>query len=129
MKNKILLIDDDVDIIASLKAILTKQGYDIITAPNGKIGYQKLTEEKPDFLILDVMMDNDLEGYNLLHTIKKNPEFRKMPIIMLTGMSNALGVNLMDGVEDEEMFPNVRFQDKPVDPDVLVGMIKEMLQE
>jgi CheY-like chemotaxis protein len=129
MKNKILLIDDDEDIIVSLQAILTNYGFNVFTAPNGKIGLQKLMEEKPDLLVLDVMMDNDLEGYNLLHTIKKDPEFKKMPIILFTGMVDQLGVNLISGVEDDDMFPNVRFQDKPADPVVLVDMIKEMLQE
>ena len=129
MKNKILLIDDDEDIIVSLQAILTSYGFEVITAPNGKIGYQKLIEEKPELLILDVMMDNDLEGYNLLHTIKKSADNKNLPIILFTGMVDQMGVNLISGVEDENLFPNVRFQDKPVDPLILVDMIKEMLNQ
>jgi hypothetical protein len=52
-----------------------------------------------------------------------------MPIILLTGMADALGVNLYNAVEDENLFPKVRFQDKPVDPFLLIELIDEMLQK
>jgi len=129
MKKKILLIDDDEDLLRSFQVILESNGLEVITALDGKTGYSKLKNENPDLLVLDVMMRSDLEGYNLLHTIKKEPEYKEKPIILLTGMLDKLGVNLYPGVEDESMFPNVRFQDKPVDPNVLVQMIWEMLKE
>ncbi len=74
------------------------------------------------------MMDTNLEGYNLLHLIKKEPEYKEMPIILLTGMVDQLGVNLYSAVEDEKMLPNVRFQDKPIDPLLLVELIEDMLK-
>lgn len=74
------------------------------------------------------MMNTNLEGFNLLHVIKNEPEYRKFPIIMLTGMRDLIGVNLTSAVEDESLFPNVRFQDKPVNPRFLVEIIEEMLK-
>ena len=127
MKNKILLIDDDEDLLRSFQVMLESKGFDVITSSNGKDGYTNLKNEKPDLLVLDVMMNTDLEGYNLLHVIKQEPAYKKIPIILLTGMIDKLGVNLVSGVEDETMLPNVHFQDKPIDPQVLVKMIQDLL--
>ncbi len=127
MKDKILLIDDDEDLVRSLQVILESKGFLVLTATDSQSGLIKLKEEKPRLLVLDVMMNTNLEGYNLLHVLKKDPEYRKMPIILLTGMADALGVNLYSAVEDENLFPNVRFQDKPVDPSLLIEIINEML--
>ncbi|MCK9398939.1 MAG: response regulator [Bacteroidales bacterium] len=129
MKKKILLVDDDEDLLRSFQIILESKGFGVITANNGKDGFLKFKSEQPDLLVLDIMMNSDLEGYNLLHTIKKEPEFKKMPIIMLTGMRDQLGVNLYSAVEDESAFPHVRYQDKPIDPLKLAEMIGDMLQE
>jgi DNA-binding response OmpR family regulator len=126
MKKKVLLIDDDEDLLRSLQVTLQSKGFEVSTATDSKKGLNKLMLEKPHILVLDVMMNTNLEGYNLLHSIKKDPEFKKLPIIMLTGMADAMGVNLYSGVEDEAMFPHVRFQDKPIDPLLLVDMINEM---
>lgn len=129
MGKKLLLIDDDEDLVRSFQVILEHHGYTVVTAYNSKDGFEKLKDEKPDLLVLDIMMNTNLEGYNFLHVIKKDPAYRKMPIIMLTGMRDQLGVNLYAGVEDEELFPKVRYQDKPVDPLLLVEMIGDMLKE
>ena len=125
---KILLIDDDQDLLRSFQFALENQGFSIFTAANGQDGFDMLQNEIPDLLVLDVMMDTNLEGYNLLHKIKKEDRFRDLPVILLTGMADQLGVNLYSGVDDEEMFPNVHFQDKPVDPIRLGIMIQKMLE-
>lgn len=129
MKNKILLIDDDEDLLRSFQVMIESKGFDVITASDGKEGYTKFKNENPDLLVLDVMMNTDLEGYNLLHEIKKEPAYKKIPIILLTGMIDKLGVNLISGVEDETMLPNVHFQDKPIDTQLLVKMIQDLLAE
>ena len=129
MKKKLLLIDDDEDLLRSFQVILESNGFDVITCNEGKNGFLILKQDKPDLLVLDVMMNTNLEGYNLLHMIKSYPEYRNMPIILLTGMRDQLGVNLYSAVEDESLFPNVRFQDKPINPHLLVEMISDMLRE
>jgi CheY-like chemotaxis protein len=129
MKKKILLIDDDEDLIRSLQVTLESNDYDVITASDGKEGLAKLKNQKPDLLVLDVMMNTNLEGYTLLHIIKKEPEFQKLPIILLTGMVEQLGVNLNSGVEDTPTLPNVHYRDKPIDPFVLIELIGDLLKE
>lgn len=129
MKKKILLIDDDEDLLRSFQVTLETNGYEVITAYDGKEGYEKLKKENPNLLVLDVMMNTKLEGYTLLHLIKKESAYKKMPVILLTGMVDELGVNLYAGVEDTDMLPNVHFRDKPIDPFALVELIGDLLKE
>lgn len=129
MKRKILMIDDDQDFLRSNQVNLETNGYEVISAPNGHDGFERLQNEKPDLVILDVMMDTNLEGYNLLHRIKQDAGHKSLPIIMLTGMVDQMGVNLYSAVEDAAIFPHVRFQDKPVDPMYLLDLIEELLAE
>jgi DNA-binding response OmpR family regulator len=128
MKKKILIIDDDDDILRSFQVILENKGFNILTAKEGVSGYELLVKENPDALILDIMMTSNLEGYNLLHQIKQNKEFSQLPIIIMTGMRDQMGVNLYSAVEDNELFPNVRFQDKPADPNEIADILNEMLK-
>ena len=128
MSKKILLIDDDQDLLRAYQVTLKSQGYSVISADNGSTGYDLLCQEQPDLLVLDVMMNTELEGYNLLHKIKGDPVWRNLPVILLTGMSNQLGVNLISGVEDDERLPNVVFQDKPIDPAKLISLVDDLLK-
>ena len=126
---KILLIDDDQDLLRSFEVTLENQGFTTLTANNGQEGLSRLQKESPDLLVLDVMMDTDLEGYNLLHKIKKDPSNKELPVILLTGMVDQLGVNLYSGVEDKDTFPNVHFHNKPVDPIRLGIIIQKILED
>jgi CheY-like chemotaxis protein len=128
MKKKVLLIDDDRDLVRSFSVSLEANGFDVISANSGKEGFELFTKEKADLIVLDIMMDSKLDGYNTLHKFKEDPANKALPVIVLTGMLDDLGVNLNPAVEDNELLPNVRFQDKPIDPRLLVGMIVEMLQ-
>ena len=127
MKRKILLIDDDEDLLRSFQVILENSGFDVITCNEGKNGLLLLKNDKPDLLVLDVMMSTKLEGYEMLCLIKHEPEYRDMPVILHTGMRDQIGTSLLSALEDEQLFPNVILQDKPIDPRKLVELIREML--
>ena len=129
MKKKVLLIDDDEDLLRSFQVTLESKNYEVATASDSQEGFIKLKEQKPDLVVLDVMMNTNLEGYNMLHAIKKNAAYKNMPIILLTGMVDQMGVNLSSGVEDEKLFPNVHFQDKPIDPLLLADLITALLAD
>jgi CheY-like chemotaxis protein len=81
-KKKILLVDDDIDVITAVKAILTKEGYEVIEAVNKNEGIEKLRKEKPDLAILDVMMTTHYEGFELAQEILANPEFKDIPFLI-----------------------------------------------
>lgn len=124
-KKKILLVDDDPDLISAFDAILYSRGYNVITAINKSEGLEKLEKEKPDLAILDVMMDDEHDGFAMAREVKKaHPD---LPIIMLTGISEVTGVNFRAAAADPEWLPADEYLDKPVDPDELVNVIKELL--
>jgi len=128
MKKNILIIDDDQDLVRSMQVIIGNENYNVNSAGNGKEGYVEIKKEKPDLLLLDIMMDSDLEGYNLLHQLKRDPLYKTMPVILFTGMLDEMKVNFADGADDPELLPNVYFQHKPVDPLELLEKIDEILR-
>lgn len=85
-KKKILLVDDDIDVLSVVETILENEGYEVITALNKEEGLEKARSLKPDLAILDVMMTTQFEGFELAETLIKNDEFRNMPVMMQTSI-------------------------------------------
>ena len=83
---KILIVDDDEDVITVMKTILTKKGFEVVTAYNKEEGLKKIKEELPDLAILDVMMTTQFEGFEMAKEITDDPELRKIPILMQTSI-------------------------------------------
>lgn len=81
-KKKILIVDDDIDVITIIEAILTKEGYEVHSAMNKKEGLEKLRELKPNLAILDVMMTTHYEGFELAQEMLSSPEFADIPFLM-----------------------------------------------
>jgi CheY-like chemotaxis protein len=89
-KAKIVVVDDDQDIRDSLQAILESRQYTVITAADRTEGIEKIRTEKPDLIILDVMMSSWLDGFDMSKNLKKDPEFKETPILMLTVALNGV---------------------------------------
>jgi CheY-like chemotaxis protein len=126
-KNKILIIDDDVDLLASTKVFLESKKYEVGTAINSKIGLGILKTFHPDLIILDIMMDTNLEGFNFLNELKSDDNFKGIPIVMSTGMAKSFGVNMRAAIEDIDSLPKTKFIDKSGDWVELLEAIKELL--
>lgn len=124
---KILIIDDDEVLTRSMQAILEQYQYFVDFANDTTTGMEKFNSRKPDLLILDVMMESDLEGHKLAHTIKNDPANKDLPILVITGMMDSLGVNIRDAFEGIDDLPNVTMLDKPFDNEDLLSRIKEMI--
>jgi DNA-binding response OmpR family regulator len=128
MKNKdILIIDDDQVLTRSMQAILQDQQYNVDIANDTTSGMEKFNSHKPDLLILDVMMDSDLEGHKLAHTIKSDPDNKDLPILVITGMMDAIGVNIREAFEGIEELPSLTMLDKPFETEELLGRVREMI--
>jgi DNA-binding response OmpR family regulator len=84
---KILVVDDDTDLVASIEAFLGARGFVVTTAGNSKEAYKRIVEDKPDLLVLDVMMDYDEEGMVLASALKTDGPTRDIPIVMLSGFN------------------------------------------
>jgi DNA-binding response OmpR family regulator len=126
-KSKILIIDDDVDLLASTKLFLESKNYIVETAINSKIGLGTLKTFHPDLIILDIMMDTNLEGFNFLNELKSDDNLKETPIIMSTGMAKSIGVNMRAAIEDIDSLPRTKFIDKSGDWEELLEAIKELL--
>ena len=124
---KIFIIDDDPDILDSLKVIFQNQGFTVATATNRTDGISLCNSEKPDLIVLDIMMENDLDGYDMLNEFRTNLELKNVPIVMYTGMAQQIGVNFRSAVEDEQMFPAVSFVDKREGAQQLLSEIRKLL--
>ena len=120
---KILLVDDDQDFIEINKTLLEKQGHDVVFALNPDDGMKLLKKEKPDLLILDVMMIEPDDGFAMAQKIRR--EKNKVPIIMLTSISKITGLKYG---KDSEMVPVDEFLEKPVSAETLMKTIKKLLK-
>lgn len=85
MAKKVLIIDDEKDILASLSSYLTRNGYDVKSADNGKDGLQLVKEEKPHLIILDLMLP-DIDGSDIAAHLLGDPQTRDIPVVFLTSM-------------------------------------------
>ncbi len=128
IKKKILLVDDDVEFVESNKEILEAEGYDVVVAYNGTEGIEKATKEKPDLMILDVMMATKTEGFEVSRKVSQNEELKKIPIILVTGIRKEM--NLPFGFEpDSTWLPVDSIMEKPIDPKRFLETVKKRLSK
>ena len=131
-KNRILIIDDDPDVILYLSTVLKDNGYKTIDARDGKIGLELALKENPDLILLDLMMPLK-SGIALLSDLKKNEDLRRIPVIMVTGVSSETGIDLesffkrKSTSEDDTPRPE-GYLEKPVNPLKLLNLVQEVLK-
>jgi len=124
---KILLIDDDPDFVSATKAVLESK-YQVITAYNGDDGLKKVVDEKPDLIILDVIMPGK-DGFTVCKELKEDPHyyfFSKIPVLLLTVFPHGIeetGVPLIAGANTEAD----GYVQKPVEPVELLRQAEELL--
>ncbi len=131
MPKKILIVDDDPDVVLFLSTVLKDRGYDTLEAQNGQEGYEKTASERPDLLLLDLMMP-EKSGISLLHDLKTNEELAKIPVIMVTGVSGETGIDLehffkKPGPGKDNVPKPDGYLEKPVDPKRLLRLVEELL--
>ncbi len=83
MTDRVLIVDDDVDTLRMVGLMLQRQGYEISSASNGEQGLAKAFDEKPDVILLDIMMP-DIDGYEVTRRLRKNPLTKSTPILMFS---------------------------------------------
>lgn len=126
MSKKILLVDDDVDFVESNRDLLEAQGYTVIAAHDGDSGLELAKRERPDLMLLDVMMAHDTEGFEISRKIPENPELKNMKVIMVTGVRREK--DLAYSFEpDETWLPVDKILEKPVPPEKLLEEVKREL--
>lgn len=124
---KIVVVDDDADIRDSLKSILEAKGYEVVTAADKVEGMSTIRAEKPDLIVLDVMMTSWQDGLDMARELKKDEDVKDAKILMLTGVMKETGINLKPTAGDPDWCPVDSFLHKPVDADALLGEIGKLL--
>ena len=119
-KAKILVVDDDASSLELIEAMLVPNGYEIITANDGSKAVAIIIENKPDLILLDIMMPG-LDGYSTLTKIKENKTISKIPVVMLTAMGFQLNKELA------LRFGAVGYITKPVELAELLKTISRLL--
>jgi len=126
---KILIIDDDPDFTLATKAILEAAGHQILTAPDGKAGLERVQSEDPDLIILDIMMDSIYEGFSVTTTLRGTPEYmdyRDIPVLMVSAVKKITGQRF-DIPADAKMAEGDEFLDKPFSAQVLLSKVDKLL--
>jgi DNA-binding NtrC family response regulator len=122
---KVLLIDDDVDLVQVHRTVLESRDHQVDAAYTAEEGRRKLADATPDLVVLDVMMETQTAGFELAREIHdKHPQ---LPILMLTGVREATGVPFKFSPE-ETWLPVTKFLEKPFEPTTLADHVDEMTQ-
>ena len=121
MPLKVLVCDDERHIVRLIQVNLERQGYTVVTAFDGKEGLEKIRSEKPNLVLLDVMMPY-MDGFEVLKTIRREPETENLPVIMLTAKA-----------QDKDVFEGYHYGadmylTKPFNPMELVTFVKRIAQ-
>mgnify|MGYP001765505500 FL=1 len=133
MNKKILIVDDDRDLTASLARVLEAHGYDVAAAPSGADGLKALLAERPDLVVLDVMMETDTAGFEAAAAIRSRREsskyraVRDVPIVILTAIDQVTNSRFSMDPSDSFLAGRNEFLTKPVDLDELLAKIRRAL--
>jgi DNA-binding response OmpR family regulator len=130
MKNRILVVDDDADLVASVAAVLTAKGHEVTTARNGTEALAAVAKAAPDLIVLDVMMDSDTEGFTVAYKLQDSEATRRIPIVLLSGFTDHLAekYDTFESIQGRE-WPAARFLKKPVTMNELTLAVTELLNE
>ncbi|MBU2252193.1 MAG: response regulator [Proteobacteria bacterium] len=125
MAKRILIIDDDPDLVEAISMILKSKHYEVIVAYGGVEGLEKTKTEKPDLIVLDVMMP-DKDGYTVCKELKADPVLCEIPVLLLTAVVSHISTTRYShqmGMETEAD----DYMDKPVEPVELVKRVEALL--
>ncbi|MBP8303362.1 MAG: hydrogenase maturation protease [Phycisphaerae bacterium] len=126
---KILIVDDDPDITEAMRVVLENRGYQVDSAADSVKAMKRIAAQRPDLIILDVMMTTSQEGFTLSRKLKQDPATQTIPILMLTAVKEKTGIDFKPETGDESWLPVDGFLDKPVRPDVLVQKVEGLLRK
>ena len=124
---KILIIDDDADIVEAMRLVLEKRGHKVDMAVDGNEGLAKARAGKPDAIILDVMMPG-LDGFEVARELKGDSQTRDIAILMLTAIKDKMGFDFKKENSDPHWLPVEDYCNKPLDYEVLLQKIDQLIR-
>jgi len=128
-KGRIVVVDDDVQLVESVTTLLESVGYEVFSAHRAEKGFDLAKEKQPDLILLDVMFAGPPgpDGIEISRRIRKDPKLKDTPVVMLSGVKKVLELGY-DMTPDESFMPVEAFIDKPVKPEKLLTTIDEVLE-
>lgn len=133
-KAKVLIVDDDPDIREAMKLVLEAASYQVIAASSAEEGTQKAEAERPDVILLDVMMPDGTEGFHFVWSLRQHSDrqLAETPILMITAIHEKTKLRIYPEQTDGtytagEFLPVQGFIDKPVTPENLIGEVNRIV--
>ncbi|GAB1443849.1 hypothetical protein MASR2M39_26930 [Ignavibacteriales bacterium] len=128
-EKKILLVDDDIDILEQNKILFEAEGYTVETAETSADGYEKFLTFKPACAVIDLMMEEYDSGFVLSHKIKRHPLGKKMPVYIVTAVANQTGLQFETMTPEEQEWINADdILNKPVVIDEILSRISDFYE-
>ncbi len=131
---KILIVDDDSDIVEAMRMPLEANNYRVVSASSAREGLEKVRKERPDLIILDVMMETTTEGFHFAYKLRSEApdspyrDFRTVPILIITAIHKATPFRFTPRT-DESFLPVEDFIEKPIEPKVLLEKVSRLLKK
>jgi len=132
-KARVLVIDDDADVLATTRLFLESRGYEVLVAAGPEQGMHELESGKPDVVVLDIMMPHSTEGFHWLWNVRRHTDkaIREVPVVVVSSIHQTTPMRFREGEADEtgDYLPAQAFLDKPVDPDQLAAKIDALVNK
>jgi len=126
-KARILIVDDDLDYVKSIRAVLESKEYTVDTAHDRESAMEKIKKVKPDLILLDIMMDRLDDGFTICYKLKHDPELEKIPILTISAITEKTGFKFSPAT-DGQYFEADDYVEKPIKPADLLERIEKLLK-
>jgi CheY-like chemotaxis protein len=121
---KVLVVDDDPDFVRVTSKVLGSAGHEVVSAANGAQALKTMRQDRPDVVLLDIMMSYILDGLDVSREMAEDPELKDLPVIMVTALTGVRGTQAFPA---DEYVPVDQWLAKPVAPDTLLARVSEAL--
>ena len=125
---KIVVIDDNTDLLFTIETFLQRNGFEVHTAEDGQTGMDLITKERPDVILLDIMMETLFSGFEVCKKVRADDDLKDTPIIGISAMGDELDINYSQWPDYEYFRPDT-FMEKPIDKQRLLQLIPEVIQK
>ncbi len=126
---KILIVDDDPDIVEAMRVVLESKNHAVSSAGNGQEGLNMVRQDNPDLIILDIMMETLDKGFEVARELKKDKSYKHIPILMLTAIKERIGLDFKTEAGDAVWLPVDGYCDKPLKPEELISKVEMLLRK
>jgi DNA-binding response OmpR family regulator len=125
---KVVMIDDNKDLLFTMETFLQRNGFEVHTAEDGKTGLDLIKKECPDVILLDIMMETLFSGFEVCKQVRADKELMDTPIIGISAMGDELDINYSQWPDYDYFRPDT-FMEKPIDKQRLLQLIPEVIQK